>query len=52
MKNLYQPIKFKRTKKAKWETGFRMINGNGETFLEKDMKVTVSHIYKYEISWF
>lgn len=49
--NLYQPIKFKRWECSKWETGWKMINDNGESFLEKDKKTTVEQIHEYKVDW-
>lgn len=51
MKNLYQPIKFRRWKYANFERGFLRINSYGETFLEKDLETIVSQVYEYEVDW-
>jgi hypothetical protein len=41
MNNLYQPIKFKRSKLSNWEKGFKRIDDAGVFFLEDDMTTIV-----------
>ncbi len=51
MNNLYQPIRFKRSKSAQWEKGFLRTNENGIDYLEQDRKTVVEKVYKYEVDW-
>lgn len=52
---LYQPVRFKRTKRSKWEAGslYTFIN-TGFTVIEdiNNNKIDIDSIYQYKANWF
>lgn len=49
--NLYQPIRFKRDRKANWEKGLKQVNQDGILIFDSNKNV-VDKIYKIETCWF
>lgn len=48
---LFQPIRFKRDSKSKWEKGLKQVNQNGVLIFDSNKNV-VNKIYKMETCWF
>lgn len=48
---LFQPVRFKRDKKSKWERGIKQISKSGIVIIDYKEEI-VEHVYKFEVDWF
>lgn len=49
--SLFQPIRFKRSSKSKWEKGLKEVSENGTMIFDSNKNI-VKNTYKIEICWF
>lgn len=51
LKVLYQPVKFKRTKRGIWESGLKILDDGKITILDCNNKI-VQNALNIEVDWF